>query len=162
MTEKLIIREILDKDDPALADVMRMFQAMYDEEGSDQAVQLIEDGPEVWLQGVLKGLGRFGVIFLASIDGKNIGFAHGGLRLMSDFYGSHKVGHISHVFVDEVVRKKAVGVDLVRNLEQWFDEKGVHSVELEVLISNKAGMAFWEKLGYPGELLQCRKMGNKL
>ena len=162
MTEKLIIREMLDKEDPALADVKRMFQAMYDKEDSDQAVQLIEDGPEIWLQGVRKGLGRFGVIFLASMDGKNIGFAHGGLRLMSDFYGSHKVGYISHIFVNEVARKKGVGVDLVRKLEQWFAEKGVHSVELEVLIRNKAGMAFWEKLGYPVELFQCRKMGNKL
>ena len=110
----------------------------------------------------LVGTGGFGVIYLANLDGKNVGFAHGGLRLMSDFYGSHKVGHITHVFVDEWVRKKGLGESLVKKLEQWFTEKEVHSVELEVLISNKAGITFWDKLGYPAELIQSRKMGNKL
>jgi len=162
MADKLIIREITDKNDPALEDVKNMFQSMYDAEGPDQAVQLAEKGPEIWLKGILKGLGRFGKIYLASIDGKNVGFAHGGLRLMSDFYGSHKVGHISHIFVDESARKKSVGEELVKNLEKWFAQKEVHSVELEVLITNKSGIAFWEKLGYPAELIQSRKMGNKL
>ena len=162
MAEELIIREILDKDDPALGDVVKMFQSVYDAEGPEQMIRLADDGAEIWLQGVLKGLGRFGVICIAGMGGKNVGFAHGSLRFIPDFYGSHKVGYISHVFVDEKVRKNGVGEALVRKLEQWFAEKKVHSVELEVLITNKTGIAFWEKLGYPAELLQSRKMGDNL
>ncbi len=162
MADKLIIREILEKDDLALEDVKRMFQSLYDAEGPDQAIQLTEGGTEIWLQGVRKGLGRFGMICIASLDGNNVGFAHGSLRILPDFYGGQKIGYISHVFVDETARKKGVGEGLVRKLEQWFADKEVHSVELEVLTNNEAGTAFWERMGYPSELLQCRKMGNKL
>ncbi len=162
MADKLIIRDILEKDDPALEEVKQMFQSMYDAEGPDLAVQLTEAGAETWLRGVCKGLGRFGIICIANLDGKNVGFAHGSLRILPDFYGGQKIGYISHIFVDEAVRKKGAGEGLVRKLEQWFADKEVHSVELQVLINNEAGTAFWQRMGYPLELLQCRKMGNKL
>ena len=162
MHDKLTIREISGSHDPALKDVVRMFQAMYDEDWDGQSLDLAKDGPEVWLKGVTKGLGRFVVILVAETGGKNIGFAHGNLRILPDYFGNHKVGFISHIYIDGIARKKGVGKLLVRRLETWFAEKQVHSVELDVLLSNPTGLAFWESMGYTAEMRRCRKKGSNL
>jgi ribosomal protein S18 acetylase RimI-like enzyme len=162
MASDLIIRAIQSAEDGALKDVVQMFQSMYDEEANEDHIKLCEDGPEIWLKGVTKGLGKFGVILLAESGGKNIGFAHGSLRILPDYYGNIKVGFISHVYVLPAYRKMNAGKELVKELESWFASKNVHSVELDVLVTNKTGMAFWQSLGYHTELQRSRKMGNKL
>lgn len=162
MTGNLNIREIQSAEDEALKDVVRMFQSMYDEDKNVNSIKLSEDGPEIWLKGVTRGLGKFGVILLAESGGKNIGFAHGSLRILPDYYGNIKVGFISHVYVLPENRKMMAGKELVKGLEGWFASKNVHSVELDVLTNNPAGITFWKKMGYPVELYRCRKTGNEL
>ena len=157
------IREVLAKDDPAFEKVEVLFSDMYDYmSGTGLNIDLAEEGAASWLKGVVQGLGRFGTLHIASIHDKLIGFAHGSIRLTPDYLGSRKVGVITHIYVDGEYQGKGVGEKLVRALEEWFRDKQVHSVELQVLASNKAGIAFWEKLGYPLELYQHRKDGNKI
>lgn len=160
MTGDLNIREIKINSDPALKDVEHMFGMLYEEES--QGIELAEQGAQIWLRGVMKGAGRFGVLLLASLEGQNIGFAHGNLRILPDYYGNLKVGFISHVYVKEKYRGKGFAVKLVKGLEEWFAAKEVHSVELDVLTNNQAGTAFWKKMGYSVELYRSRKMGSEL
>lgn len=162
MHDNLTIREISNSNDPALTEVVRMFRAMYDEDRDGQSLELVAQGPELWLKGITRGLGRFNVVLVAEAGGKNIGFAHGNLRILPDYFGNHKVGFISNIYIEDSARKKGVGALLVRRLEAWFAGKKVHSVELDVLLSNPAGMAFWESMGYTAEMRRCRKNGSKL
>jgi ribosomal protein S18 acetylase RimI-like enzyme len=157
------IREILSKDDPALEKLESLFSAMYDYmSGSGLNIDLADDGAATWLKGAVQGLGRFGTLHVASIQEEIIGFAHGSIRLTPDYLGSKKVGVITHIYIDAEYRGRGVGERLVKELESWFKDKDVHSVELQVLAGNKRGIAFWEKLGYPLELNQHRKDGKKI
>lgn len=163
MTQKINIREIIHGDDPAIIKLEALFRDMYrymDNHGLK--LELAEKGERKWLDGVIKGLGRFGVLQVAENGEAVVGFAHGSLRLTPDYLDSRKVGVITHVFVVEEYRGNRVGEDLVKGLEKWFASKDVHSVELQVLSGNKNGIAFWEKLGYPLELQQHRKAGTEL
>lgn len=163
MPEQVNIQELTQADDPALNRVTELFIDMYhymNEHGL--LLPLAEGGEKKWLEGILKGLGRFGTLLIAETDKDVIGFAHGSIRLAPDYLGNKKLGLITHIYVDREYRGRGVGESLVKKLEKWFKEKDVHSVELQVLAANKSGIAFWEKLGYPVELLQHRKAAKEL
>jgi ribosomal protein S18 acetylase RimI-like enzyme len=161
MQSKLNIKEIIDKDDPALMDLVFLFDEMYDfmaEHGL--MLDLAEQGADKWLSSISQGLGRFGILYACHSDHEMLGFAHGALRLTPDYLGSKKVGVITHVFVKKEIRKKGAGRMLIQALEQWFSEQKVDSVELQVLAQNKSAIKFWESSGYQKELLQYRKPGK--
>jgi ribosomal protein S18 acetylase RimI-like enzyme len=77
-----------------------------------------------------------------------VGFAAGNIRILPNYLGNKKVGYISHVYVSDEFKKQNIGKKLVLELENWFDEKAVAYIELEVLIDNEAAHKFWEKLGF--------------
>jgi len=159
MPDRINIRELTDKQDAVLEEVKVLFQEMYSYmETHGLMLGLASEGAEKWLNGITKGLGRFGVLYLASSNGKLIGFAHGAIRLIPDYLGNLKTGVITHVFVSKEYQAQGTGEELVHELEQWFKEQKVHSVELQVLADNHPAIGFWKKLGYQPELLQCRKM----
>jgi GNAT superfamily N-acetyltransferase len=163
MKHKYSIREISDKQDPAIADVQSMFAEMYkDMLGHGLLLELTEDGSEKWLASVTKSLGRFGILLLCFDETDGLGFAHGSIRLTPDYLGNKKVGVINHVFVREKGRGAGAGETMVKTLEQWFKSKDVHSVELQVLAENTPAIGFWQKLGYQRELLQYRKRKNEI
>lgn len=110
--------------------------------------QLVPTGEEIWMNTIKKSLGKLNNIVVAIEDDVIIGFAAGNIRLLPNYLGSKKVGYISHVFVDPEFRKKMVGIELVKELESWFNEKNVAQIELEVLSKNKNALDFWERSGY--------------
>ena len=163
MPEEFSIRTLNAGDDHELFLVERLFQSMYDYmEEHGLIIGLADDGASKWLKGAKKGLGRFGVIYIASTGDDIKGFAHGSIRLTPDYLGNKKVGVITHIFVEDEYRGKGIGEKLIRGLEKWFVENEVHSMELQVLSANQKGIVFWKKLGYHSELLQCRKPGSAL
>ena len=46
-------------------------------------------------------------------------------------------------------------------LEKWFLEKKVHSIEAQVLIENTHSIQGMKKMGYQPELFQARKSFNQ-
>ena len=163
MHKTIKIRELTLTEDPSFIQVEGLFLSMYSfMERHGLMIGLSEDGATKWIESIKKGLGRFGVLYIASVGGEIVGFSHGSIRLVPDYLGNRKVGVITHIYVNEKNRSSGIGEKLVKNLEKWFAGRKVHSVELQVLSPNQAGINFWKKLGYHTELVQCRKMGSKL
>lgn len=143
-------------------EVGEMFVRMYarmDEMGL--MLPLIPGGMEKWLKTAQNTAGRFGLVILAKKGEKAVGFAHGMIKYLPDYLGGFAVGSITHVYVDENSAGSGIGSTLVNLLEDWFREKKVHSVELQVIKGNPAAKKFWEKLGYLEELQQYRKTSDK-
>lgn len=118
---------------------------------------LTEEGAEKWLRTVKNTSGKFGLVILALDENEPVGFAQGMIKFLPDYLGGHPVGMIGHVYVEEKWRRAGTGRELVRELENWFKMKNVHSVELQVISTNPAAKAFWSDLGYEQELVQYRK-----
>jgi ribosomal protein S18 acetylase RimI-like enzyme len=156
MSEYEII--LLDADDPRVLQTEALFREMYEfQEAHGLLLGLAPDGPAKWLQGVVKGLGRFGCLVGASDGDRLVGFAHGSLQVLPDYLGGGLGGFISHLFVRPEVRGSALGQKLAERALLWLQEKGVSSVELQVLVRNERAIRFWEKLGFVPELFQLRK-----
>ena len=161
--DSINIREISDRQDPALEIVEGLFLDMYEYmKQHGLMLDLADDGQHRWIETVKKTMGRFGLLLLCTLGDETIGFAHGSIRISPDYLGNTKIGVITHIHLMDKFRGQGTGIALVRSLEQWFADNEVHSVELQVLSENHPAIGFWKKLGYHNELLQCRKMKENL
>ena len=115
-------------------------------------------GSAKWLTTARNTAGKFGKVVVAKKNEKVIGFAHGMIKFLPDYLGGQPVGIVTHIFVEKDFRDKDVGAGLVSVLEEWFRQKRVHSVELQVISGNPDAMAFWKNLGFREELRQFRKI----
>jgi len=161
--DSINIREISDRQDPALEIVEGLFLDMYEYMNQHGLMlDLADGGQQRWIEAVKKTMGRFGVLLICTLGDETIGFAHGSVRISPDYLGNLKIGVITHIHLMDKFRGQGAGIALVRSLEQWFADNEVHSVELQVLSENHPAIGFWKNLGYHNELLQCRKMKENL
>lgn len=154
----MTVRAVQRADDPALAEVPALFEAMH-AEMADQGMglRLVPDGGGIWLKGMVGGLDRFARITVAEVDDHVAGFAHAAVKLTPEHLGGERIGHITHLYVAPAHRRSGIARALAASLHEWLQEKQVKSVELQVVHRNEAGLAFWRSLGYADELLQMRK-----
>jgi ribosomal protein S18 acetylase RimI-like enzyme len=110
-----------------------------------------------WMSAARNTAEKFGKVVVAKDQGTVVAFAHGMIKFLPDYLGGQSVGIITHIFVDKDYRDRQVGARLVTMLEDWFRQKKVHSVELQVISGNPGAMEFWQNLGYREELRQFRK-----
>jgi ribosomal-protein-alanine N-acetyltransferase len=66
------------------------------------------------------------------------------------------LAHIITLDVAESHRRKGVGSDLLRDMEQHFAFHGIQSVLLETAVDNESGIAFWQHHGYRTEAVVKR------
>jgi ribosomal protein S18 acetylase RimI-like enzyme len=89
-------------------------------------------------------------LFVAEVDGKVVGMAHGLVRdtpplpiLVPRRYAS-----IDNVGVKQEFRRAGIGRALMRHAEQWARTQGADSVELSVWEFNEVAQALYRSLGY--------------
>jgi len=154
-------RRLSHPDDQAFDQVKSLFSDMYifmQEHGL--LLPLAEHGQEKWIQTVKRTVQRFCTVQIAIIGDQIIGFAHGALSMTPDYLGNKKVGVVTHIYVKPEYRKQDIAAKLLSELEEWFDEQQVHSIELQVLVENTRAIEFWKQMGYRKELLQFRKLNQ--
>ena len=146
-------------DHPGWDAIPGLITAMYDRMNEmGLMIPLAEGGLEMWLRSAKNTTGKFGIVVLAKWDEMPVGFAHGLLKFMPDYLGNYTVGMITHVYVISEARNNGIGNELARQLESYFRQKNVHSIELQVIPGNRDAVKFWESLGYSEELIQYRKI----
>jgi ribosomal protein S18 acetylase RimI-like enzyme len=83
------------------------------------------------------------LFFVAVEDGAVVGTAMGG-------YDGHR-GWVYSLAVDPDARRNGIGTALMRHVEQELAKRGCPKINLQVLASNAAVVAFYRKLGYAVE-----------
>jgi ribosomal protein S18 acetylase RimI-like enzyme len=92
-----------------------------------------------------QGLERF--TFWAALDGQRCGF--GMVRLQTDWLlPERRIGYIAEFYVFPAFRRRGVGRRLAARLIALARERGAEDVELDVLPTNRRGLAFWQSLGF--------------
>lgn len=83
------------------------------------------------------------LFFVARIDGRLVGTVMGG-------YDGHR-GWVYSLAVGPEARRRGVGTSLMSRVERELAIRGCPKVNLQVLATNAATVAFYEKLGYTVE-----------
>ena len=145
-------------DAPGVAEAGHMLEEMYRfMEQHGLMVPLAPGGKDKWLKSARQSMGRFSCLVMAKSNDHYTGFAYGAIRFLPDYLGSGKVGVVTHIYVRESERQSGIGKMMLDKLEQWFLEKGVSSVKLQVVSGNREARHFWKQSAYRNELTQYRK-----
>ncbi len=106
------------------------------------------------------------ILFVAERGGNLIGFVMGVVSRVPDDLLSPPYLMIQYLYVDEAFRGLGVAKALIRSLENWALENGIHILELRVWNTNTPARKLYQSLGYqPLELrmvkvLRAESPGN--
>jgi ribosomal protein S18 acetylase RimI-like enzyme len=83
------------------------------------------------------------LFFVALLDGVLVGSVMGG-------YDGHR-GWLYSLAVSPGARRRGIGTALMKRIEQELAQRGCPKINLQVLSTNAATVAFYQKLGYSVE-----------
>jgi ribosomal protein S18 acetylase RimI-like enzyme len=93
-----------------------------------------------------------GIIFIAEINNKSIGFIAGIIEKFTEIddchYKHNKEGRVLELFVDENYRKENIGKKLMENIEKYLKDKGCDFMLIDVFEHNSTAKEFYKKNGY--------------
>jgi len=97
------------------------------------------------------------IALVAEVAGEVAGYLLGAvIDLHPDLFEAADVGFIADIFVDPALRGRGLARELVTTANQWFRQRGVQQVELQVAARNPAGIRFWEAVGGEPVMIRMR------
>ena len=97
------------------------------------------------------------IVLLAKLNKKIIGYCVGGVESAPSYAPKIKIGYIYTVIISNEYRGKGVGKKILDELMQWFNEKNIKNIELEVDARNKLGIDFWKNNNFFTYRLKMRR-----
>ena len=79
------------------------------------------------------------------------------MGVSKDQYTCDDIGYLLGLFVEESLRRKGLGRDLVRSAEEWCRSKGLLSMSLNVGSVNSNALALYESMGYKSQSIVMRR-----
>ncbi|MDM5246727.1 GNAT family N-acetyltransferase [Lysinibacillus sp. G4S2] len=86
-------------------------------------------------------------LFIAEIDQTVVGY------LIVQGSTPSRLSHRAYIVIGihSEYRGRKIGTALFGHLDDWAKEKGIHRLELTVMVSNTAGIALYKKMGFEVE-----------
>ncbi|WP_285397018.1 GNAT family N-acetyltransferase [Lysinibacillus sp. fls2-241-R2A-57] len=90
---------------------------------------------------------RHSALFIAEIDQTVVGY------LIVQGSTPSRLSHRAYIVIGihSEYRGRKIGTALFGHLDDWAKEKGIHRLELTVMVSNTAGIALYKKMGFEVE-----------
>ena len=126
------IRPAVLDDAPALEVLIR--QLGYDETAADIAARLV----------AMEDAGLTALV--AELDGRVVGCLT--VSIMPVLHRPKPVGRISMVVVEEGLRSRGIGAELVRAAEEWLKGQGCGMIEVTSNLKRTEAHRFYERLGF--------------
>ena len=153
----LTIEPITDSADVRLDWLLPMFEDLHVVMHAHGMVQqLPADGARLWMNGVRAGLERFTRVVVAMEGSTVVGFTSGSIKLAPEYLGGARVGHWTHLYVNPSHRRGGISRAMSDLLHGWFREKGVSSVETQVVRDHPSSLPFVQSYGYEVEWYNLR------
>jgi len=93
-------------------------------------------------------------VLLAETDGVAVGFIVGVVREAPNVFLARYHGHITDIFVTGELRRRGIGRKLYQALAEWFRERDVAMIDLNVAAASPAAQAFWRNVGFTDWMLR--------
>jgi GNAT superfamily N-acetyltransferase len=147
-----VIRPIASDDWPRLEP---LWLALYEHQRAHGMVIELPDGAyQSWAASFQPLLERFTFVFVAAEADSLVGFLAGRMRSLPAHFGGQQVGHFSELFVADSHRRRGIADELLTTGINWFRERGIHRIDLPVLVKNSEARAFYLRHGWVEELVQ--------
>jgi ribosomal protein S18 acetylase RimI-like enzyme len=87
-------------------------------------------------------------VLIAKEKGQILGHAIGFIRKAPFFAKPKRIGHLMHLIVKEKYRRKGIGRMLFEKILEWFKERGIKHIELNVDSRNEIAISAYKKYGF--------------
>ena len=121
-------------------------------------IKILADGGKMWRKSIENGLGKIHNVVIAIANEKVAGFIWGYIHLSPSYTGNLLLGVWNGLYILPEFRSLGLSKLLYMDLDKWFKEKKVHSIEAQVLTENHHSMIGMKKMGFQEELLQLRNL----
>ncbi|WP_062062437.1 GNAT family N-acetyltransferase [Aquimarina longa] len=95
-------------------------------------------------------------VIVAEINGEIIGSGYGQIRDRKKHYKQKQLGYIGFMYVKEAFRGKGISQQIIQNLCNWFQTKGIEEIRLTVYDKNLKAIRAYEKVGFEKHLIEMR------
>ena len=85
-------------------------------------------------------------MWIAEVEGRVAGF--GTALLIDAIHMNGRVAQLTSLVVDEALRGRGIGAQLVAEAERWARERGALRISLTSALHRRAAHAFYERIGY--------------
>lgn len=85
-------------------------------------------------------------VFIVEVDGNPAGFCC--VQVFKSMCYSRHYAEITEFFIDQECRRRGVGTQLMRQVEEYFTGDGVAGFQLFTGGNNRLAQGFYERLGY--------------
>ena len=79
------------------------------------------------------------------------------MGISKDQFTCDDIGYLMGLFVEEDLRRKGLGSELVRSAETWCRSKGLVSMSLNVGSVNSGAVVLYESMGYKSQSIVMRR-----
>lgn len=86
-------------------------------------------------------------VLVAAVEGRVTGYVIGYIAQNPPIFPHPHYGFIADLCVTSTCRRQGTGRALVEDILQWFKQRGMSSVQLNVAHHNPVSQAFWRKIG---------------
>ncbi len=94
--------------------------------------------------------------FVAEEDGALVGFISGAVREAPPIMVERVHGYIEDTVVTARSRRRGVGEQLYRAIQEWFRQRKVQGMVLSVAAANPVSAGFWHKMGFQDFRIRMR------
>lgn len=86
--------------------------------------------------------------WVAQIDDDMVGYVEAMVFDRPPIHAQRTIGHLGSIYVKPKARRKGIGTRLWNHARDWFAEKEVPTINLQVASQNPAALAFWKKFEF--------------
>jgi ribosomal protein S18 acetylase RimI-like enzyme len=87
-------------------------------------------------------------VLVADQGGEVVGYCLATLAKYPPVLEKRDYGTVFDLAVTKRCRRTGIGERLYQAVQAWFAERGVHRVEIRVVVANEVSSAFWRKMGF--------------
>jgi GNAT superfamily N-acetyltransferase len=86
-----------------------------------------------------------------------VGIIMGSLWRYFPIYRIEHMGYVPELYVVPELRRMGIGTALLREMEQWFRDRGAKFARIETITAYEHNRTLYEKLGYQAFLIELRR-----
>jgi ribosomal protein S18 acetylase RimI-like enzyme len=112
------------------------------------------EGSEAAWRAYLRDLltGRDSFVYVAEVGSEIVGFLSGSINEGPPVLRVRRFGWVSDAQVDGTYRRQGIGEKLFELAKEWFMERAISVIQLNVSPLNPVAESFWRKMGFGDHL----------
>jgi GNAT superfamily N-acetyltransferase len=92
--------------------------------------------------------GETSCVLVAEVDKNLVGYCLAFIKKYPPVLEMLEYGLVEDLGVTKRYQRRRIGERLLKEVQNWFSEKGVHRIEARVAKCNKSATEFWAKMGF--------------